>query len=255
MKKSLSIGISVIFLLGLLALPGIGRGQEDLAKKKEEAKTILEKMIEVQGGRQLLESITDTTSTASIEMVTMGMSGSATLYHKEPGKMRMDIEVMGMVITQAFDGQKAWWVNPQTSLEEEMPESATQDLKRQALTMGNKATLDPDSLGIVYTHEGTEAIDGKDYLVLKQILPDGFESTIYVDPSDYLTFMTKATIINQMGTEVESVTHYSDYRDLEGMKYPFNLTVYQAGEEFMSITMNEIKFNSGLEDSLFQMSK
>ena len=69
-------------------------------------------MIEAQGGRKALAAIKDTTISGTIEMPQMGISGSITIYQKEPDKMRMDMEFMGMVITQAYDGQNAWMVNP-----------------------------------------------------------------------------------------------------------------------------------------------
>jgi len=243
MKKTLIFSLLFLFLMSLITAPGFSQKASD----------ILEKMIETQGGRKLLEAIKDSTITGTIEMIQFGMNGSLTMYQKEPNKMRMDIEVMGMVITQAFDGETAWWVNPQTGSSEEMPEKQSEDMKRQAL--GNDSLLNPAKYGITYTFKGKETIEEKDYLVLEQTYSDGFKATLYIDPQTYLTYKTKGITTNQMGVEVEGETYFSDYKKVEGMMIPYSLTIFQDGEEFMKMTVTEATFNSGLEDDLFKMSE
>jgi len=145
---------------------------------------ILKKMIDAQGGEKLLSSIKDSTMSGTMEMIQMGLTGSLTMYQKEPNLMRMDAEVMGMTITQAFDGEKAWMINPQTGAAEELPPEAADDIRRQAL--GNDALLHPEKYGISYNYKGKEQINGKDYFVLEQAFSDGFKATLYIDPDTYL---------------------------------------------------------------------
>lgn len=104
MKKTLIWVLAGLFVLSLLPVQGFG----------QTSKEVLDKMIDAQGGRKAMEAIKDTTISGTMEMVQQGMNATLTMYQKEPDKMRMDIEIMGMVITQAFDGQKAWFLNPQT---------------------------------------------------------------------------------------------------------------------------------------------
>lgn len=243
MKKILSICLLGFFLLGLSVSPGIS----------QEAADILEKMIEAQGGRKPLESVTDTTLSGSMEMIQMGISGSVTLYQKDPNKVRWDGEAMGMVFTQAFDGQTAWTTDPQTGTTEEMPENLADYFKREAI--GDDALLNPEKHGITYALKGKETIEGKDYSILEQTFPDGYKVTFYVDAQTYLPYKTKAKTLNQMGLEAEGETLLSDYKKVEGMMVPHTITIYQDGEEYMKITITEVKVNTGLEDSLFKMSE
>lgn len=243
MKKTLTLSLLSLFLVSLVVSPSFG----------DKASKILEKMIEAQGGRKVLEGIKDTTITGTMEMIQYGMNGSLTMYQKEPNKMRLDIEVMGTVITQAFDGEAAWWVNPQTGSSEEMPENQAEDMKRQAL--GNDSLLHPEKYGITYAYKGNEKIEGRDYIVLEQIFSDGYKATLYIDPQTYLTYKAKSKTTNQMGVEVEGETIFSDYKKVEGMMVPHSLTIYQDGEEFMKMNVTEVTYNSTLEDSLFKMSE
>jgi outer membrane lipoprotein-sorting protein len=78
------------------------------------ADEILEKMIEAQGGKKALEAIKSTTLSGSMQIIQMNITGSLTMSQKEPNKVRVDVEMMGMTFTQAYDGTTAWSTNPQT---------------------------------------------------------------------------------------------------------------------------------------------
>lgn len=243
MKRLFSFSLLSLFLLQLAALPALCQSTEE----------ILQKMIEAQGGREALEKIKDTKLQGSIELVQYGMSGSFVVYHKEPNKMRIDVEVIGMVITQAFDGKTAWAVNPQTGTAEEMAEQTAEYFKREAI--GIDSLLNPEKIGITYAFKETEKIEEKDYLVLEQTHSDGFKATFYVDAETFLTYKTKATTLNQMGVEVEAETFVSDYKKIDGIMVSHSMSVFQEGEEAMTMTFTDVKFNSDLEDSLFKMKK
>ena len=243
MKKILSACLLSFFLVSLMTSPGLS----------QEAADILKKMVEAQGGKKVIEKIEDMTSSGTIEMIQMGMSGSMTMYKKEPNKVRMDIEVMGMIITQAFDGETAWMVNPQTGSQEEMPEQQAEDMKRMAL--GVDAFIYPEKYGISFAYKGKEKIEEKEYLVLEQTFSDGHKATLYIDPKTYLTYKSKSTNMNQMGVEVEQETFESDFKKVEGMTIAYSIIIHQDGEEFMKLTLTDITFNSGLEDSLFKMEE
>jgi outer membrane lipoprotein-sorting protein len=243
MKKKFSFLVLVFFLLGLMTSPGLCQNVEK----------ILEEMIKAQGGKKVLEKINDTTLSGSFEMPAMGMSGTMTIYQKEPNKMRWDAEFMGMMMTQAFDGEIAWATNPQTGSSQEMPEKMAEDFKRGAL--GRDTLLNPKKLGITFTYKSKEKIEDKDYLVLEQTFADGYKSTLYVDPKTYLVYKSKGMSLNQMGVEVETETYVSGYREVDGVMIAHSMKIYQDGEEFMTMTINEVTFNSDLEDSLFVMSE
>ena len=249
MKKTLVFLTTVILLIGLTMLPI--SAQENQANKMEEGKKLLDKWIAAQGGRETLAKIKDSTSSGEMELISMGYSGTIIMYQKEPNKIRWDMEIMGAMITQAFNGETGWMTNPQTGVTEEMTDQLMEEISRQG--MGNDSLLNPDKYGITFTLEGQESIGGKDYLILKQTFKDGFENTFYIDPDTDLVYKSVAMAMSPMGFEVETETFMSDFREVEGTMVPFSITVTQEGEEFMSMTITEVKYNTGLEDSLFDM--
>ncbi len=243
MKKIFSACLLSLFLLSLMTSPGLS----------QEASDILKKMVEAQGGKKAFENSKDMTSSGTIELIQMGMTGAMTMYKKEPDKVRMDIEVMGMIITHAFDGETAWGVNPQTGSREELPEQQAEYMKRNAV--GVDAFIYPEKYGIAFAYKGKEKIEEKDYLVLEQTFSDGHKATLYIDPKTYLTHISKSTTVNQMGVEVEQETFESDFKKVNGMTIAYSIIIFQDDEEFMKLTLTEVTFNSGLEDSLFKMSE
>jgi outer membrane lipoprotein-sorting protein len=240
MKKIVSLSLLSLFLFGLMASQGFGQKATD----------ILEKFIEASGGRKRLSSVKDTTLIGTLDIVMTGMSGTLTMYQKEPNKLRMDMELMGMVITTAYDGETAWMINPQTGATEEMPSDQANDFIRQAY--GNDVLLNPDKHGVTYTLKEAENIEGKDYYVLEQKFPDGFILTMYLDSKTYLPYKSVATV-NQMGVEAKADTFFSDWKEVDGMMVSFSLKILYDGEEAITMTFSEVKYNTGLEDSLFKM--
>ncbi len=240
MRKFKSICILGLFLATVVATPGMAQTAEQ----------VLAKMIEAQGGRAALEKIEDVTLTGTLEIVSMGISGSLTIYQKEPNKIRMDMEFMGMVMSNAFDGKNAWGVDPQTGSVQDLPEDQAKEFRRMA--MGNKALLNPKDFGITFTFKGKETIEGKDYLLLEQTFDDGEKQTLYIDADTYLVHKTKAMSANMVGVKVDTETFTTDYRKVDGMMVSYSMRVVQEGEEAMVMTFADVAFNKGLEDSLFK---
>ncbi len=240
MKKFTIFCVVGLFLLTSLTSPGLAQS----------AKDILDKMIKAQGGKANLEKIKDTTMSGTLEMVSMGLSGSLTFYQKEPNKMRMDMELMGMVITQAYDGEIAWGLDPSTGSIQEMAGEQAKDMERMAL--GNDSILHPEKYGITYSYKGKETIEGQDYYILEQVFEDGFSATMYIDAKTYLMYKTISKAPNQMGIEVDQEVFTTDYRKVEGMMVAHEMRIMQDGEEFLTMIFTEVAFNTGLEESLFK---
>lgn len=245
MKKTLTVGISALLLSSLVLT----------FAHAQSAAEILEKMIEASGGRKALKAIKDTTMSGEADMIPMRMTGSMTMYHKEPGMTRQDMEFMGMVMTQAFDGEVAWFTNPQTGAAQAAPAEMQEYSKKGALEMGNSILLDPAKFGVSHEFKGKETIDGKEYYLLERVFASGDTTTFFIDPQTFYVYKQKQKSLDMMGGEVDQEIVFSDYRKVDGIPIPFTMTIFQQGEEFAVITMTEVKFNSGLEDSFFKMEK
>ena len=240
MKKIFSLATASLFIVTLLAVPGSGQTEQQ----------ILEKMIEVQGGKKAIEGIKDMTLSGTIELAMQGLSGPITVYKKEPDKRRLEVELMGMVITRVYDGKNGWGTNLQTGGIEDMSGEQLAEMKRESIPV--VSILDPQKYGITYTYKGKEEIEGKEYYILDQTYDDGFTSTLYLESDTYLIFKTVVKTTDPMGGEVKLEQFQSDYRKENGLLMAHLIITYASGEEIQKITVEEVSFNKGLEDSLFK---
>jgi hypothetical protein len=251
MKRATAWIVTAVLFVTLAALPSPA-GQSPAASGKE-ALDVLAKMVEALGGRKVLEAIKDTTITGQLEVNTAGMTLTAplTMYQKEPNKMRLDITIAeyNMSITQAFDGQKGWYTNPQTGSTEEMPDFMAKEFARQAA--GTQTILDPKKAGVVYALKPKAAIEGKDTIVLEQTLADGHKVTFYLDPATYLPYKTQTRSLDQTGADVDAETFHEDYRKVGGTMVAHAIRVLHNGTEAQRITITSVSYNSNLEDSFF----
>lgn len=243
MKRAISLGLALVLLGGLAAIAAA-----------QEAKDVLDKMIEAQGGRKALESVRTSTATGSMELVQMGMAGGITMSQKEPDKIRIDIEIMGLVITQATDGVRAWMTDPQSGSTQEMPEAMGKSLKRQAI--GSDSLLAPEKAGLTYALKGREKVGDKDCHVLEQAFADGTTAVLFVDAATGLLVKSRAKAQDPVtGAEVDTETLYDDYRKVGDIRAAFKMTTFQNGAEYLRLTFTKIEANTPIEDAFFKMAK
>jgi hypothetical protein len=71
----------------------------------------------------------------------------------------------------------------------------------------------------------------------------------FVDPSTFQIVMTQDTIPKHIVRQIR----YSDFRLVRGMSVPFSISASIHGQNMWLINLTEINFNSGLQDSDFQL--
>jgi outer membrane lipoprotein-sorting protein len=236
-------------VLGLaIGLSIASAAAQDKAQQIKEGKKIWGKLIDAMGGRERLLKIKDTKASSDVTMFKRNISGSLVVYQKG-NKMRQDIQLMGMAMTQAFNGETAWITNPQTGAALDMPEPMLGEFKREAIS--NAALISPDKYDVIFTSEGQKTVGNKKYIILKMTYKDGHKNTIYLDPATYLPYKTVNLGLTDYLEKTERETITSEYRDVEGTRVPFSVKIIEAGKDYMTITLKEYKYNSNLEDSLF----
>jgi zinc protease len=94
------------------------------------------------------------------------------------------------------------------------------------------------------TLTGIETINGKDTYAIK----DG-KTTFYYDVTTGLK-LADAKTMEQAGKSMTQVTNFGDYREVKGVKVPFNI-IQNVGFE-LDIKMSEVKINEGVTDADFK---
>jgi hypothetical protein len=251
MKRILTTLTIFGLLIGLSIIPAAAQNaqakQNTPVNKIAEGKKLLAKLITAMGGRARLMKITDSKITCTINLIQQNLSGSLTIYLKE-NKLRQDILIMGMTITQAFDGKAGWTNNPQTGVTD-LPAPVLELFQKES--MGNRALLNPEKYGITVTSEGRKSEAAKQYLVLKMTYKDGSARTMFLDATTYLPYKIISIALNDSLEKIEQETIMSDYRVVEGTKVPFSAKILQSGKENTTLSFTEYKYNTNPADSFF----
>jgi hypothetical protein len=218
--------------------------QENSIKKTDEGKSILEKWIAAQGGRERLSQIRDIRYIREMKILSAGVDMTNTLYIKGLACVRMESKVMGRIFTSVLSGETGWFTNLSVGSVDEMPKQLMDILKKEA--EANDRLLHPEKYGISFTYEGHKLIDGNGYILLNQTANDDSVVTHYLDPDTFLEYKSVSVAVNS-----ETDTLMTDYREVEGIKVSFFSKTRKDGTDVMTSTLKEIHYNTNLEDSLF----
>jgi len=215
---------------------------------------IIKKNIDAKGGLGKFKSIKTIRLTGLFSMPSMGIEDALiTIVAKRPNLIRLDIEVMGMVVVRAFDGETAWQTMPTEmgDLEtDEMPESDAEEMRRDSDFDGH--LIDYKKKGHKVELVGKEDVEGTEVYNLKVTLKDGYVVNYYFDTKNFLDLKSKA-ITSFQGQEVEGETFYSDYKEIAGILFAHSVEMKLDGQTNQQVIFEKVELNVDVEDAYFKM--
>ena len=217
---------------------------------------IVAKNIKARGGMEKLKGVTSMKASGKLVMGGGAMEIPFTRVSKRPEAMRMDFTFQGISGTQAFDGKVAWQVMPfQTGKKDPEQSNAEQTKLLQEQADFDGPLVDWKAKGHQLELVGTESVDGADAYKLKLTRKSGNVDYMYIDKETGLEVKTESKrTIN--GTEVESESKMSDYKEVDGLTVPFTMSSGMKGgpeQAQQKIVMEKVEFNVPAADSSFAM--
>ncbi len=209
---------------------------------------IAKKYLDANGGIANLTAKTTMRMTCSIK--TMGQSMSSTITKKRPNKLRTDVEVQGVKITQAFDGTKAWTLLPMTPQPSEMPPEQAGPFKAQAVF--DPPLVDYAARGYKIQLVGKEAVNGKDAFKLAVTSPDGTGETLFIDAEKYVAVKTVTMIPTPQGDRPADIS-FSDHRQIGGINTPHTIVTVVGNDSPIEMKVEKLEWDVDIPDSFFAM--
>lgn len=209
---------------------------------------ILTNYFEAMGG---LDKIKEQQSRKMEANMTMGgMSFAAVIIEKEPNKQRVDVDIQGTQLVQAFDGETAWTINPfATGTEpQKMPEQEAQDMIKQQF---EDPFIDYKDKGHSVALEGKEEIEGAQCYKLKLTKANGDIEYHFFDAEYYVPVMSRTTQSGGPMAGMAADTYLSDYQEIDGMLFPYYLETKVNGQTAQTITITSVELNPEVEDDFF----
>lgn len=220
-----------------------GNPIEKPATKKEApkditAKTVFENYIKAIGGEKAVTAVK-----------TLYMNGSTTIPQAptpltftskldSKGKMMVSLSMGTMNLMKQVVNEKGAYVEQQGQRKNLEGEDLI-EMKANAAPFEELQLVKRTDLKV----EGIEPINGSDAYVIK----DGKTKYYYDVKSGLKTAESK--VREQAGKSTEQITNFNDYKEVKGVKVPFNL-IQNVGFE-LDIKMSDIKINEGVSEKDF----
>lgn len=178
----------------------------------------------------------------------MGMEIPMEMKMKRPNKFKMEMDMQGQKMVQAYDGEKGWMIAPWMSPE-------PQDLSGPQLDQAmDQANIDGELYN--YKEKGSSAtligkvnVDGSPVFNIKLTDKDGNAKNYFIDAESYLVKKVKAKVSAQ-GQEVEVEQNMSDYKNFDGIMMPTKIES-KSPMGTATILFSQIKFGENYDDSIF----
>jgi len=220
------------------------------------ADDIVEKHLSAMGGRAALAKITSRVTTGTISVSTPGgdLSGAVEAYNKAPNKsltvVKIDASQFGIgqiVQDQRFDGTVGYVLDSMNGNRE-----LTGD---QAEVLRSNTFPSPlmkyKDIGSTLELIGKEKVGDRDSYVLKLTPKTGPPARIFIDADTYYLTKTVITVnVPQVGGDVEQTTLVSDYRDVDGIKVPFQVRSINQFQT-INVTTAKVEHNTTIDDKMF----
>jgi zinc protease len=237
-----------LLLIGIAATTAFAAPQpaiSDVALPK--AETIIDRYIEVTGGKAAYEKRTSEITTGTMELTAQGIKGSLTSYSAPPDKsfMSMNLEGVGKIEKGTADGI-AWDNNMLTGPHVETGEEKAQSLRDAAFN----GALNWRTQYAKAETVGVETIDGEECYKVVMTPADGKPVTSYYQKKSGLV-VKRSQVAVQQGNEIPVEVIVSDYKDFGGILQPTKMIQKAAGME-VTMTVQSVKANEAIPADKFE---
>ena len=180
----------------------------------------------------------------------MGMEFPFEMMNKRPDKLKMIFEVQGSQIVQAYDGERAWAINPMSGSSEPVDLTGPQaDATKENADMDGQLWNWKEK-GHQLELEGTEEVDDVEMYVLKLTKKNGNIDYYYLDPDSYLVPKMRSIVMME-GSETEVEVIMSNYQEVNGYIMPFTMEQRMNGQTIITIMIENVEVDKEFEDAFF----
>jgi len=234
-----------VFCLAAAVLSAvIVMAQEPLPK----AETVLDKYVEVTGGRAAYEKVRTRVTTGRFELVGKGIAFKVSSWEAVPNKNHTIMEVPGVgKVQEGTDGRVFWSLS---ALEGPKIKEGQEKAQAALVAVFNSDTHWRELFKTAET-VGVEDVNGQPCYKLELTSIEGLKQTRYYDKKTGLLVKTSMMVTTQMG-DIPTESLVSDYRKVDGVLMPFKTTGKMMGMD-ITATIDTIEQNVKIDESHFTL--
>ncbi|MEM9407994.1 MAG: hypothetical protein AAGA81_18295 [Acidobacteriota bacterium] len=233
--------------LTLLLVPQVLLAQE--AAEPSELDRIVAKNLEARGGLEAIQAIQSLRIEGVIEA--QGMQLPMVMQRERPNRFRMEMDMQGMKMINAYDGEMAWGMNPMMGETKPTPVEGPQAAAAASQGDFDGPFVDTAKKGITLELVGKESVGEREAFHIKATHRDGRSESIYLDAETYLRVKAVAEGDLGMGPmEVEVL--FDGWADVDGVKMPQTQTMNSPMGAIVT-SFNSYAANVDIDEDVFFM--
>lgn len=200
-----------------------------------------------------LNALGDSESIISVKRTLIGkaqgMDSEMRILQKSPDKFSVESFLNGKLISKQLSNDNQFVILVQNY---QIPvDQATKDIGIFEWSLIPETRLRELNINLVY--KGVIIDNGSQLNLIEYTFPSGHKILNYFDEQNGLKVKTSREQVSAIG-KVAIISSFSDYRDVKGFKFPFEIIQSMAGiEQKMIVTLLEV--NVELGESLFKIEK
>jgi len=239
-----------ILSISFIVIAFFGSVQTGLAQNVDE---IINKHIKAMGGTDKLAKLQSVKITAEMDVMNMKVPITTTIVQNKG--FRSETTVQGMTVVQAINGTSGWTLNPMTgqTTPTALPEEAVKAMSTETDLTG---LYNYKQKGYALTLDGEEDLAGAKVYKVSMTLPNGTKRVNYISKDTfYILKMIVQTTVD--GQELKSENTQSDFRNVDGVVYPFTSEVSTSAMPgtTMVLKISSLEVNPKIDEAIFAMPK
>ncbi|HUJ14788.1 MAG TPA: hypothetical protein VLV86_08380 [Vicinamibacterales bacterium] len=214
------------------------------------ADEIVAKYVKTIGGMDKLEAVKTVRRTGKFTGGG-GFEAKVVEEKKRPDDIRQEFQIQGMVGVTAYDGKNGWKIEPWEGKKD--PEALGEEEMKSIVEDSDfdGPLVDYAAKGNKVEYVGIDPVEGDDTYKLKVTLKNGDVEYYYMD-TDYYVPIKIGTTRFIRGEERESETYLGDYKEVNGVYFPYSMESGMKGNPNRAkISIEKIEVNVPLDDARF----
>jgi outer membrane lipoprotein-sorting protein len=213
---------------------------------------VINKHFEAMGGRDKVANLKTMKLVCSVE-IAPGMKAPITMYFVNGKSMRVEVEVQGMKILSAVDGDSGWAINPM---------SGKKDAERMNPDEIKEAKDQMDLSGPLFNYKekgntvellGKEDMEGTEVYKIKVGKKNGDMQYDFVDAETYL-LLKETTTHKSADKETSGDVLFSDYRKVDGLMFAYSMENRETGSaQGQVLKVESVEINPSIDKNMFKM--
>jgi len=235
---------SVLPVIGFALAFGGVLAAADLPK----AETILDKYIEVTGGKTVYSKMHSQVIAGTMEFPAMGLKGKLIIYSAEPDKQYLEVNFEGVgKMQEGSSGDIAWANSAMQGPRIKEGGEKTESLMRAKFN----AELNWRDMYKTVETLALETVDGKQCYKVVATPKSGNPKTLWYDKDSNLTVKVSAVTETPQG-DIQSDTSVSDYRKEGDLLVPHKMMI-KAGPMEIAMTVDSVQVNPEIPKNTFEI--